>query len=96
MRETNALLMQHIAHMTSATLEAKEKDDKRKTMFGRCSEEDEALFALLSARSWRDYDPKLPSFTNRLMNNRDINLALNRVQKDSYNWPGSVSAKQPC
>ena len=35
MRETNTLLMQHIAHMTSATLEAKEKDEKRKTMMGR-------------------------------------------------------------
>ena len=36
----------------------------------------------------------MPSFTDRLMGDRDINVALSRVYRETKNWPGSISRKQ--
>ena len=79
--------------MTDSQLKRDRKEDKKKSMLSRLSPEGGSLFKLLSARDWRDNDPRIPDFTKKILEDRDSNRALGEVKTISKRWPGRISEK---
>lgn len=79
--------------MTSSQLKRDEKEDKKKSMLSRLSPEGGALFKLLSAQDWRDFNPALPSFVKKILEDRDSNRALGEMKTISKRWSGKISEK---
>jgi hypothetical protein len=51
------------------------------------------LFDLMSAQDWKDSSPKMPTFTKKVMEDRDSNRALGEMKTLSKRWPGRISKK---
>jgi hypothetical protein len=62
-------------------------------MLSRLSPEGGSLFKLLSAKSWKDENPKLPAFTKKMLADRDSQRALGEMKLISKGWTGKISEK---
>jgi hypothetical protein len=91
--EIKKALLLNLTTMTESTLAAQERDERKKSMRSRLSPEAESLFTLLCARDWRDSKPSLPSFTEKLLADKDLNKALGILRAFTANWKGAVSEK---
>ena len=79
--------------MTASQLKRDQKEDKKKSMLSRLSPEGGTLFKLLSAKNWKDGNPKLPAFTKKILEDRDSNRALGEMKTISKRWSGKISEK---
>jgi hypothetical protein len=80
--------------LADAHLATKKRDDSRKSMLGRMSDEQADLFRLLSAKSWSDDNPKINPFTKKLVADKELNKAIDVIALELRKWPGQVSTKQ--
>jgi hypothetical protein len=80
--------------LADAHLATKKRDDSRKSMLGRMSDEQADLFRLLSAKSWSDDNPKINPFTKKLVADKELNKAIDVIASKLRKWPGQVSTKQ--
>ena len=92
-RDLNRTMIRSLQAMTESQLKRDQKAEKNKSMFARLSPEAGSLFKLLSARDWNDRDPKLPSLTKKILEDRDSNRTLGVVKSLSKRWTGKVSEK---
>jgi hypothetical protein len=83
--------MQSLVEMSRFQRKAYKRDGRKKSMLNRLPEEQVKLYTLLSARDWRDYRPKVNSFTEDLLSDRDPERAWNQLETVSRDWPGEVS-----
>ena len=60
-------------------------------MLNRLPDEQVKLYTLLSARDWHDRKPRINSFTEDLLSDRDPERAWNHFETVSRDWPGEVS-----
>jgi hypothetical protein len=58
------------------------------------SDEQAGLFRLLSAIGWSDDNPRINSFTRKLVLDKELNKAINVIASELRKWPGQVSTKQ--
>ena len=92
-RDLNRTMIRSLQAMTESQLKRDKKADKKKSMLSRLSPEAGTLFTLLSARNWNDGNPKLPSLTKKILEDRDSNRALGEVKSLSKRWTGRISEK---
>jgi hypothetical protein len=62
-RDIHKAMVRSLEAMTSLQLRRDQKEDKKKSMLSRLSPKGGSLFKLLSAKDWKDRNPKLPAFT---------------------------------
>jgi hypothetical protein len=86
-------MVRSLQAMTSSQLKRDQKEDKKKSMLSRLSPEGGSLFKLLSAKNWKDGNPKLPAFTKKILEDRDSNRAIGEMKKISKSWSGKISEK---
>jgi hypothetical protein len=79
--------------VTSLQLKRDQKEDKKKLMPSRLSPEGGSLFKLLSAKNWKDRNPKLPAFTKKILEDRDSNGANGEMKTILKRWSGKISKK---
>jgi hypothetical protein len=58
------------------------------------SDEQADLFRLLSAKGWSDDNPRINSFTRKLVADKELNKAIDVIASELRKWPGQVSTKQ--
>jgi hypothetical protein len=92
-RDLNKAMIRSLQAMTSSQIKRDRKEDKKKSMLSRLAPEAASLFTLLSAKSWKDTDPKLPELTKKILEDRDSNRALGEMKSISKRWNGVVSDK---
>jgi hypothetical protein len=90
----NAIIASHVAKLTEAQLEDKRRDERKRSMLSRLSPEQAALFKLISARDWEDYDPVINPFTTKLIEDKDLTKAIDTIASELRRWPGQVSHRQ--
>ena len=86
-------MVRSLQAMTSSQLKRDQKEDKKKSMLSRLSPEGGSLFKLLSAKDWKDGNPRLPDFTKKILEDRDSNRALGEMKTISKRWSGKISEK---
>jgi hypothetical protein len=81
--------------MALSQLRRDQKEDKKMLMLSRLSsaEGGSLPFKLLSAKNWQDRKPKPPTFTKKILEDRDSNRALGAMKTISKRWLGKISAK---
>ena len=84
-------MMQSLVEMNRFQKKAYKRDSRKKSMLNRLPEEQVKLYTLLSARDWHDRRPKMNSFTEDLLSDRDPERAWNHLETISRDWPGEVS-----
>jgi hypothetical protein len=84
-------VMQSLVEMSRFQRKAYKRDSRKKSMLNRLPEEQVKLYTLLSARDWHDTNPKINSFTEDLLSDRDPERAWNHLETVSRDWPGEVS-----
>jgi hypothetical protein len=92
-RDLNRTMIRSLQAMTDSQLKRDQKADKNKSMLSRLSPEAGSLFRLLSATGWNDWNPRLPSLTKKILEDRDSNRALGEVKSLSKRWTGKISEK---
>jgi hypothetical protein len=83
--------MQSLVRMNKFQRESYKRESRKKSMLNRLPDEQVKLYSLLSARNWRDSRPKVNSFTEDLLSDRDPERAWNQLETVSRDWPGEVS-----
>lgn len=83
-----------LAKLTEVQLAATRREESKKSMLARMSEEQADLFRLVSAKDWYDERPRLNSFTRKLVADKDLSKAIDTVSSHLRRWPGQVSPKQ--
>ena len=63
-------------------------------MLSRLSPEQAALFRLVSATDWHDVDPVINTFTSKLIEDKDLNKAIETIASELRKWSGQVSPRQ--
>jgi hypothetical protein len=63
-------------------------------MLSRYSPEQAALFKLISATDWDDEDPVINPFTTKLIEDKDLNKAVDTIASETRRWTGQVSSRQ--
>ena len=93
--ETNLhkAMVRSLEAMTSSQIKRDQREDNKKSMLSRLSPEGGSLFKLLSAKNWKDGDPKLPAFTKKILEDRDSQRALGEMKSLSKRWTGKISEK---
>ena len=81
------------AMRTLSKLKRDQREDNKKWMLSWLSPEGGSLFKLLSAKSWRDGNPKLPAFTEQILADQDSQKALGEMKSISKQWSGKISEK---
>ena len=84
-------MMQSLVEMNKFQKKAYKRDSQKKSMLNRLPEEQVKLYTLLSAQDWHDRRPKMNSFTEDLLSDRDPERAWNHLETISRDWPGEVS-----
>jgi hypothetical protein len=93
-QENGSSIAYSLSILAEAQLASKKRDDSRKSMLGRMSDEQADLFRLLSAKGWSDDNPKINSFTRKLVADKELNKAIDVIASELRKWPGQVSTKQ--
>jgi hypothetical protein len=83
--------MQSLAQMTKFQKESYKQESRKKSMLNRLPNEQVKLYTLLLARDWQDMKPRVNSFTEDLLSDRDPKCAWNQLKTVSCDWPGEVS-----
>jgi hypothetical protein len=83
-----------VASLTEAQLKEKTKEDRKKSILGRLSLEQAALFKLLSAKDWYDEDPQINRFTRKLVEDKDHYKAVDTIASEMRSWAGQISHSQ--
>jgi hypothetical protein len=86
-------MVRSLEAMTSSQIKRDQREDNKKSMLSRLSPEGGSLFKLLSAKSWKDENPKLPAFTKKTLADRDSQRALGEMKSISKRWTGKISEK---
>jgi hypothetical protein len=84
-------VMQSLVEMNRFQQKAYKRDSRKKSMLNRLPDEQVKLYTLLSAHDWHDRKPKINSFTEDLLSDRDPERAWNHLETVSRDWPGEVS-----
>ena len=92
-RDLNRTMTRSLQAMTESQLKRDKRADKNKLMLSRLAPEAGNLFTLLSAEDWNDSNPRLPSLTKKILEDRDSNRALGEVKSLSKRWTGRISEK---
>jgi hypothetical protein len=93
-RNLHKAMVRSLQAMTSSQLKRDQKEDKKKSMLSRLSPEGGSLlFKLLSAKNWKDGNPKLPAFTKKILEDRDSNRAIGEMKTIWKRWSGKISEK---
>ena len=83
--------MQSLVSMSRLQKKAYKRESKKKSMLNRLPEEQVKLYSLLSARDWYNQRPRINSFTEDLLSDRDPERAWNHLETTARDWPGEVS-----
>lgn len=83
--------MQSLVEMSKFQKKAYQRESRKKSMLNRLPEEQVKLYSLLSAKDWHDTKPRINSFTEDLLSDRDPERAWNHLETVSRDWPGEIS-----
>jgi hypothetical protein len=87
---TMPALVQNLNAMAEHALRSEKRDEQKTSMISRLSSEESELFALLSAKDWRDNKPQLSNFAQQLLAGRGPFKAMNLITSKTRGWRGTV------
>jgi hypothetical protein len=91
--ELNSVMMKNLTAITASHLKRDAREDKKKSMLSRLAPEAAKLFDLLSARDWRDSNPRMNRFVKDLVADKDSHRASGVMFTRTKRWSGEISDK---
>jgi hypothetical protein len=86
-------MMKNLTAITASHLKRDAKEDKKKSMLSRLAPEAAKLFDLLSAKDWRDSNPRINRFVKDLVADKHSHRASGAMFTRTKRWSGEISDK---